>query len=675
MRTEWIVVLTLYAVVLPVVTGLAALRVTKQTIVSDVFSNLTASTQSARNSAEISIHHNSERLQTVLRMVDAACGTSGVVNPDCAQSDLDTLLKEGALGTALTYSGRRGQVQTVTRGRVPQIRCVGGPCVTSDERGRLLYQLIENDKESGMTLSAVWPAASSFVITQGAADTAVFFHPSAGLWQAIGREDAARRVPLADLEHCITSGQVSPTADALSYRVLTPIASLPGACIVSYQRPDGVLNEARLRQGLLRLVGVFAAVSLLMAFVVSFATTRAIHALRVRMKTLKDGGELVPALNHSGPAEVRDLSLTFDRMAASLRHSQRALQASERRLSMAYKAANMMVWEHRVAAGVLLIQNPAVPEERMRLSLRRFLREIHPEDRRSAIAAIRLGVKTGSFSAEYRMKRNDGYFWCSSWGQAVDEEGARVLIGVSADVTAIKEAERYRAERERLLATTDMSGSLAHEINNPLAAVTGSLYMAERCTPGDPELASYLQIASLEAGRIAEIVRRLLQLHRTTTAPTSFDMVKLWEELIKSSSAQIDGCGLNVELFAQESAPVVGYEEDLHHGFKNLLTNAIESSSKGGSIKVKVRSAYSLRSGERGVRVLLCDNGNGVEAGKIEEFFEPFKTTKREKGTGLGLWVTRAAVLKQGGNIRMRSMPGNQTGTCVRIFLPNRPAA
>jgi signal transduction histidine kinase len=450
---------------------------------------------------------------------------------------------------------------------------------------------------------------------------------------------------------------------------------LPGTCIVGFQAADSVWKEDRLRQGLLRAGGVFAAIALATAFLVSFATTRAMRRLRDRMKTLKEGGELESAKNYSGPAEVRELSITFDRMAASLRRSQNALQASERRLSMAYQAARMIVWEHRVDEGVIFLQDPASPSDRMRISLREYLREVHPDDRRQAVTAIRLAMKTGSYNAEFRMRRNGTYVWYSSWGQAVEEEKGLVLIGVSADVTAGRESERYRAERERLLATAEMSGSLAHEINNPLAAVTGALYMAENCAPGDPELSSYLQIASLEARRTAEIVRRLLQLHSSVVAPATFDVVKLWEELIESSQKAIRRNGLRVELHAQDSLPVVGYQQELQHGFKNLLTNAVESSRSGGEIKVKVRPAYCLRSGERGVSVLLCDNGMGIDAEKIEDVFKPFSTTKTEKGSGLGLWVTRAAVLKQGGSIRMRSMQGRYSGTCVRIFLPNRPAA
>jgi signal transduction histidine kinase len=248
-------------------------------------------------------------------------------------------------------------------------------------------------------------------------------------------------------------------------------------------------------------------------------------------------------------------------------------------------------------------------------------------------------------------------------------------MGVTADVTSVKDSERLRAERERLVATTEMSASLAHEINNPLAAVTGSLYMAQQLGIQDEELEHYLAIANVEAKRIADIVKRLLQVHRSSSAPVAFDVVKLWSEVIEGSSDHLQRNGYNVQMNASGPASVVGYVDELKYGFSNLLSNAMESSKRGSTIRVRIRPAYSVRSGIKGVRVVLCDEGAGIPRAKVKEMFKPFATTKSEKGRGLGLWVTRAAVLKQGGDISIRQLPTPMHGTCVRIFLPNRPAA
>ncbi len=101
MRTEWIVILTIYAVALPVLTGVAALRVTRQTIESDTLASLNSSSLAFRDAVANEISRHYERMKSVLRLVDTACGVSGFVNDDCVQDEVAVLLQEGAARATL----------------------------------------------------------------------------------------------------------------------------------------------------------------------------------------------------------------------------------------------------------------------------------------------------------------------------------------------------------------------------------------------------------------------------------------------------------------------------------------------------------------------------------------------------------------------------------------------
>jgi signal transduction histidine kinase/HAMP domain-containing protein len=672
MRTEWIVTLTIYAVVLPLLTGWAALRVTRTTISDDTLTTLEGSSKGAREAAESGIQHNRERIKNVLKLLDTGCAVSGVLNTDCADDEIRALQKDGATSATLRYSKRRGKWTLFSVGNVVA-ECPTTTCYErDDQRKRTYYSLSETDDKTGMVLTAAWPLEPLLRSGLDVSNTAAVVQVASGRWDIVGRTDAISTIPMTELTQCVASPASQRSEDKRSYRVLMPVTSLPGVCIASFTPTSALFRQDRLRDAMIRIVVFFAAISLLLALLISLATTRAIRELRDRMKRLKHGEPFQPVHRHRGPAEVRELSITFDRMVYSLQRSQAQLRESEQKLSMAYQAARIWVWEHDLSTGRIEVLNPSSAEPEHMNSFRGFLREVHPEDRHAVLAAIRVALQSGLYRVDYRTRRDGEYRWASSWGQKM--EGSDSLMGVTADVTAIKEGERLRAERERLVATTDMSASLAHEINNPLAAVTGSLYMAEQCEDGDPEVKRYLHIANIESRRIAEIVRRLLQLHRSSSAPVNFDVVKLWSELIEGSAESLRRNGHNVQMDASGPAPVIGYVDELKHGFGNLLSNAMESSSAGSTIRLRIRPGYCVRSGVKGVRVMLCDEGKGMPRSTIQEMFKPFVTTKREKGTGLGLWVTRAAVLKQGGGIAVRGLK-KPYGTCIRIFLPNRPAA
>jgi signal transduction histidine kinase len=105
-----------------------------------------------------------------------------------------------------------------------------------------------------------------------------------------------------------------------------------------------------------------------------------------------------------------------------------------------------------------------------------------------------------------------------------------------------------------------------------------------------------------------------------------------------------------------------------------LIVNASEAlAKKGDKLLIDVYDSPDWKAaGRKGVRIVIADNGSGIPREVRHKLFEPFFTTKGEKGTGLGLWVSRSLVEKHGGRLRVRSIPG--IGTTFSIFLPSNAA-
>jgi hypothetical protein len=126
-----------------------------------------------------------------------------------------------------------------------------------------------------------------------------------------------------------------------------------------------------------------------------------------------------------------------------------------------------------------------------------------------------------------------------------------------------------------------------------------------------------------------------------------------------------------VERLFKCDATVIASPPRLRRLLTNLLTNAMESGAQ--VIQVRVRAGRDWRAGAHrlGFRITIADNGHGVPREHYQQLFQPFFTTKAERGTGLGLWASRAIVLRNDGMIKLRSaVEGKKRGTCVRIFLP-----
>jgi two-component system, sporulation sensor kinase E len=300
----------------------------------------------------------------------------------------------------------------------------------------------------------------------------------------------------------------------------------------------------------------------------------------------------------------------------------------------------------------------------------------HPDDVPALLAAIDAGRSGADFSLEFRVVLDDGSVrWLYGRAKMEWENGRpSCMVGACTDITRRKLAEDAAIRSEKLAAVGRLSATMAHEINNPLAAVTNLLYLSNRDTALSPQTRSFLQMAGKELDRVALVARQTLGFSRENTAPTLFNISEVMDELISVYSYRL--CHRNVEIdkdFGDCAAQVFGVLGEFRQVFSNLLVNAIDAvADKSGRIRVRVRASRELSNSRRaGVRITVADNGCGIPGSVKVKIFEPFFTTKQEHGTGLGLWLTRSILHKYGASIRVRSRVGpGPSGTVFSVFWP-----
>jgi len=244
-------------------------------------------------------------------------------------------------------------------------------------------------------------------------------------------------------------------------------------------------------------------------------------------------------------------------------------------------------------------------------------------------------------------------------------------FGTNTDITEQRRSEEALRSSEKLAATGRLAASIAHEINNPLEAVSNLLYLARK-QPAKVE--AYLKTADEELDRIAEITKHTLGFYRDSSKPVRLDISDILHGVLGLYNRKLKFKKIVVQERYRKPTEILGYPGELRQIFANLVINAIEALGEGGRLVIKVGKGHEWNPGGiAGVRVSLMDNGAGIDSAKIPKIFDPFYTTKGDVGTGLGLWLTQNLVRKHGGSINVRSRTdASRKGTIFSIFLPDK---
>jgi PAS domain S-box-containing protein len=314
------------------------------------------------------------------------------------------------------------------------------------------------------------------------------------------------------------------------------------------------------------------------------------------------------------------------------------------------------------------------PEEVIGKNVSMLLPEDRVQEAHEILNRLSRGDKIDRYETRRLTKDNRILYVAIAISPIRDTHGK--IIGASTiarDITQTKMAEEALRNSERLAVAGRMAATIAHEINNPLETVTNVLYLLSRNATLDEGARKYLKIADEEVRRIAQITRSTLGLYRERdTTPGPVSLSEMIDNLLTFSQRQLQSLGIKVEKRFDSAGRVIGVSGELRQVIANLLANAIDALSVAGTkLKLHVYESADWRNlQKRGIRVVVADDGAGINPETQANLFRPFYTTKGQKGTGLGLWVSQGIVTKHGGSIRLRSRTGTRHGTCFAVFLP-----
>lgn len=253
-------------------------------------------------------------------------------------------------------------------------------------------------------------------------------------------------------------------------------------------------------------------------------------------------------------------------------------------------------------------------------------------------------------------------------------EAPGILVAFSAivrNVTPQKIAQRAVLQSEKLASVGRLASSIAHEINNPLAAVTNLLYLADSQAQTS-ELKKLIGAAQDELARVSQIATHTLRFYRQSTARSYLDVKELFESVLALNRARLRNSEITCRIVRSNSMPLFCYEGELRHIVLNIVRNALDAMKQGGILTLSSREITCWRTGQRGVRITIADNGPGMDKETFARIFEPFFSTKGIAGTGLGLWVAQDLIKKNGGSIRVRSRAAeNMHGSVFVLFFPH----
>ena len=243
------------------------------------------------------------------------------------------------------------------------------------------------------------------------------------------------------------------------------------------------------------------------------------------------------------------------------------------------------------------------------------------------------------------------------------------------DISERKRSEDTLRKTEKLAATGRLAASIAHEVNNPLEAITNLLYLLRNFCDLDEHALRYVTMAEREGKRIAEIAQQTLRFYRQSTQPHRASMAELLDSVLDLYQTRCSTLNIAIDRQYDPEMDLYCFAGEVRQVFANLVGNAIDACAAGGRLVVRARASRSWEfPGVTGVRFTVADTGDGMDKAVRDRVFEAFFTTKEDTGTGLGLWVSHEIILKHRGVVHVRSRAGaggDPSGTVFQIFLPD----
>ena len=293
------------------------------------------------------------------------------------------------------------------------------------------------------------------------------------------------------------------------------------------------------------------------------------------------------------------------------------------------------------------------------------------DDETRILATITKGERIEHFET-IRVKKNGDIVEVSLTVSPVKDEADQIIgaAKIARDITERKKAERSLLTSERLAAVGRLAATVAHEINNPLEAVTNLVYLA-KTADNLREVREFLTSAEEQLAGVSHLTRQTLGFYRETSGARRFRTSDIVHSVISAFTARARNHSVELSSEIQEDPVIFAVPGEIRQVLANLICNSIDAIHGSGRVLVRVSAAHRACRQEAGVRIAIADTGSGIPASAFPRVFEPFFTTKRNVGTGLGLWVCKNIIATHNGTIRVRSCttPG-LSWTVFSVFLP-----
>ena len=293
-----------------------------------------------------------------------------------------------------------------------------------------------------------------------------------------------------------------------------------------------------------------------------------------------------------------------------------------------------------------------------------------PEDReRAANAWLEAVGASGLFEEELRFQAPDGE---PRWNlvRAVPFRGLGAVragwVGMCADLTERKEKEAAMRMAEKLAITGRMTSVIAHEINNPLEAITNLMYLLRQQMEGSNHTATeYIAMVENELLRISGITKQTLRWTRENQERSGWMIIdEMFDEVLRLFHGKTRNRHVTIAVEGEKGLRYYGMVGQIRQVVANLVSNAIDASHADGTIVLAVRA------GDGTIVMETIDRGIGMDDHARNQIFKPFFSTKGDLGNGLGLYISHEIVERHHGHIEVETALGK--GTTVRVVLPVR---
>jgi two-component system, LuxR family, sensor kinase FixL len=362
---------------------------------------------------------------------------------------------------------------------------------------------------------------------------------------------------------------------------------------------------------------------------------------------------------------------------------ERSLRESQERMSLAATAARLWFWEWDLVKYEIWLSDSRCGPERfgrfVLIRLEAFMQTVHPDDRAALVAGLAKCRSGSDYEGKYRITLDGRLRWIASVGRAeLDGGHTPVRIrGISQDITQSRQAEqqvqRQRdelAQLSRVAVLGELSGSLAHELNQPLTAILTNASAGRRFLAKEPaglqNVREILDDIVADDRRAAEIIRRLSQLFKRGEMQSQpLGVNELMRDVLRLAQRELAGVDLRMDL--TDSLPVIqGDRVQLQQLLANLITNACKAMDETVPAERRLIARTRLVDGE-GVWVTVADSGCGIAKENLPRIFDPFFTTSAE-GMGLGLTVCRTIARVHRGKLWAEN--NTDRGASFHLVLP-----